>query len=110
MNEIEFLVQGSDSEPYRVIFSKNAANLRATCTCRAGEVGQYCKHRIRIIDGDSTGIVSDNMSAVPEIKIWAIGSDVERAILELRDAEQQLEEAKRRVASYKKKLARTLLD
>lgn len=110
MDEIEFLIQGSAPNPYRVVFKKVGANLTATCTCPAGEVGQYCKHRIRIIMGDPTGIVSENNTAVSDIQNWVRGTDVEKALFDLNEAEQQFEEAKKRVSQIKKRLARTLRD
>lgn len=110
MNEIEFLVQGSAPEPYTVVFRRSGSNLTATCTCPAGFVGQYCKHRIRVIAGDATGIISSNVSAVPEIQNWVKGSDVEKALKELHLAEQQFEVAKKHVSNCKKRLARSLLD
>jgi hypothetical protein len=110
MSEMEFLVQGSSPEPYTVIFQRAGTNLTATCTCPAGVVGQYCKHRIRIMAGDATGIVSPNIAAVPEITKWVKGTDVERALKELHIAEQQLEAAQKHVSNCKKRLARSLRD
>ena len=43
---IRFLIQGSQVEPYEVIFSKVGDNLTASCNCPAGEKGYHCKHRI----------------------------------------------------------------
>ena len=107
-NEIEFIVQGSATDPYYVQFKKNGTNLAALCTCPAGIFGQYCKHRIRIMLGDSTGIISDNLTDVSEIQKWVCGSDIEKALVQLREAEQQLEEAKKKVVLSKKRLARLL--
>ncbi len=106
--EITFFVQGSASEPYFVVFKKTDVNITASCTCRAGIFRQYCKHRVRIMLGDPTGIVSENISEVSDIQSWLCGTDVEKALLDLREAEQQLEEAKRHVSISKKRLARTL--
>jgi hypothetical protein len=109
-NEIKFIVQGSAPAPYHVLFKKNGTNLMASCTCPAGIVGQYCKHRIRIIFGDPSGIISDNLSDVSEIQNWVRGTDVEKAFLLLQEAEQQLEEAKKQVSLSKKRLARVMRD
>lgn len=110
MEEIEFLVQGSAPNPYRIVFKKVGLNLTATCTCPAGAVGQYCKHRIRIIMGDPAGIVSGNITAVSDTQNWVRGTDVEKALYDLNEAERQFEEAKTRVSQIKKHLARTLRD
>lgn len=110
MEEIIFTVQGSASEPYTVIFLKNGPNLTARCTCPAGVVGQYCKHRIRILEGSDEGIVSRNESAVNTVVSWLPGTDVEKAIGDVRASEIRLELAKSELTALKKKLARTLSD
>jgi hypothetical protein len=51
----EFLVQGSDPLPYKVIFKKDGGDLKATCTCKAGSNGILCKHRLSILDGEKGG-------------------------------------------------------
>jgi hypothetical protein len=110
MNEIEFLVQGSAQEPYRVVFRKDGSNFKATCTCPAGEVGQHCKHRIRIILGDPTGIVSKNIQSVNEVQSWVKGTDVESALVDMLDAEKSFEDAKKRLSLMKKRFARLIMD
>lgn len=110
MEEITFHVQGSAPEPYVVRFSREGNNIRAHCTCPAGVVGQYCKHRTRIIEGSDEGIVSGNENDVDKVATWLPGSDVEAALGAVRNAEDRLETAKKEVAASKKKLARTLMD
>jgi len=110
MESIEFLVQGSAPKPYEVSFSKEGNNLTAHCTCPAGQVGQYCKHRFRILEGKTQGIVSGNESEAQIIKSWLVGTDVESAMIEVKKAESRLEEAKKELSGYKKKLAHSLMD
>ncbi|MDD3180602.1 MAG: hypothetical protein PHQ04_09650 [Opitutaceae bacterium] len=110
MGEITFLVQGSAVEPYVVRFTKNGSNLTAHCTCPAGVIGQYCKHRFRILKGDNEGIVSGNQEQVKEVASWLSGTDVETALHDVRSAEERLEAAKREFAVFKKKLARALMN
>ena len=109
MDEIVFLVQGSAPEPYSVHFRKSGSNLSAHCTCPAGTVGQICKHRLRILDGDAEGIVSCNEGEVPTAVSWLNGSNVESAMLELRAAETRLAVAQKEASALKKKLARVLV-
>lgn len=110
MNEIKFFVQGSAPEPYLVVFRKSGNNLTGLCNCPAGEYGMYCKHRFRIIAGSSEGIVSENLQDVEIVKEWVKGSDVEKALNELHQAETDLEKMKKKVSALKKKLAITLND
>jgi hypothetical protein len=110
MNTVEFLVQGSAPNPYRVVFRKIGLNFTATCTCPAGEVGQHCKHRIRIILGDPTDIVSKNVESVIEVQNWVKGTDVESALDDMLDAEKYFEDAKKRLSLMKKRFARLLVN
>ncbi len=110
MEKIKFLVQGSAPEPYIVVFNKDGNNLTALCDCPAGENGMYCKHRFRILAGSSEGIVSDNIKDVEIVKSWVKGSDVEKAMDELHQAEMDFEKMKKKVSALKKKLARKLID
>ena len=108
MDSIKFEVQGSEVQPYQVVFNKKGNSLNAHCSCRAGQVGQYCKHRLRIIMGETEGITSGNKEAVLEIQKWFKGTDVEEALKALRESESRLEEAKNEVVIRKKRLARAL--
>jgi uncharacterized Zn finger protein len=110
MNELIFLVQGSAKEPYKVTFQKRDNNLSAYCTCPAGDNGQYCKHRFSILGGISDGIVSGNEPDVEVVTSWLTGTDVEAALNDLMNSEEQFEIAKTNLASAKKRLARAFRD
>lgn len=107
---VEFLVQGSAAEPYVVVVARTGTNVTAHCSCPAGIVGQYCKHRFAILQGDGSAVVSENGSRVAEVAGWLAGSDLEAALRELGDREAELEVAKKRVASAKKAVARAMQD
>jgi len=109
MEDIYFLVQGSAEEPYKVTFQKEGVNLSAYCTCPAGENGQCCKHRIRILDGSEEGIISENVSDVKIVKTWLAGTDVEKALIQIVEKERVLEKAKKELSAAKKKLARMMM-
>ena len=110
MEEICFLVQGSAEDPYKTTFLKRGNNLSANCTCPAGENGQYCKHRFRILAGCDDGIVSENKNEVAIVKTWLAGTDVEAVLMEVAEKEKALEKAKKDLSITKKKLARTMND
>ena len=82
--ELTFLVKGSTPDPYEVTFIKDGDSLTALCTCPAGQFGNFCKHRISIIDGDGTAIVSDNANEVTTITDWLKGTDVAAALADFR--------------------------
>jgi uncharacterized Zn finger protein len=110
MKELKFLVQGSAPDPYQVIFRKDGNNFTALCTCPAGQNGLYCKHRFNIIGGSSQNIKSGNSELVKVVVEMVKGTDVEQAILELKEAEQKFEILKKEVSNLKKQLARKMLD
>lgn len=108
MKEIEFLVQGSAPEPYRVTFIKDKNNLNAFCTCPAGDNGQYCKHRFAILAGVAKAITSKNKDQVATIRGWLPGTDLESALIELAEAERKYDVAKERLTTAKKKIAQAM--
>lgn len=108
MEEITFLVRGSSPDPYELTFIKDGNSLTALCTCPAGTYGNFCKHRIAILDGDAAAVVSENADRVAIIKEWLIGTDVGSALQEMRDANWSAEEAKQALAAVKRKLAKAM--
>lgn len=109
MNEITSSVKGSSAEPYTVRFVKQSSGLSAYCSCPAGAAGQYCKHRMRILNGDEEGIVSDNRTEVVLVKSWLVGTTLEVAIQEVARSEQELDKLKTNLSIAKKKLSRLML-
>ena len=111
MPTIEFLVQGSAELPYRVAFSHDGgSNLTAVCTCPAGLVKQFCKHRVAILTGELADIVSGNAEDAYTVQQWYEGSDVERAIQQITDLEFQLDQIKKKLTQAKKMVAQAMHD
>ena len=108
MEELIFFVKGSSADPYEVTFIKDGDSLTALCTCPAGTYGNFCKHRISIIGGNSSKITSDNADQASKIVEWLTGTDVEAALLELRDAEKTKDPDKTALNAAKRKLARAM--
>ena len=111
MDEIIFLVQGSAADPYEVRFvNRGNGNLSAYCTCKAGQKGSYCKHRINILKGETRGIVEGSLDSVEMVVSWLPGTDVETALKEIEQAEDGVILAQSNLAKVKKKLSQALLD
>ena len=108
MEELVFLVKGSSPSGYEVTFIKDGSSLTALCTCPAGQFGNSCKHRLAILDGNSDSISSENADQAPKVMEWLVGTDVEAALNELRDAVKTAECTKADLAALKKKLARAM--
>jgi uncharacterized Zn finger protein len=108
VDELKFLVKGSAADPYEVTFIKDGNSLTAVCTCPAGQFGNFCKHRISILDGKGGDISSENADQVSIIVGWLAGTDVESALAEMRAAEKDATSDKKALDSAKKKLARAM--
>lgn len=108
MEERMFLVKGSAMDPYEVTFIKDGASLTAICTCPAGTYGNFCKHRIAILDGNIDGISSANADQAAIVVSWLPGTDVEAALIEMRQAEKIADPEKKALNAAKRKLARAM--
>ena len=108
MTELRFKVKGSSPEPYEITFIKDGESLTALCSCPAGEYGNFCKHRIAILDGNGKAIVSDNSDDVATVLDWLPGTDVALALAEFRAIERAKDEPKSALVAAKRKLARAM--
>lgn len=106
--ELRFLVKGSSSDPYELTFIKDGDSLTALCSCPAGQYGNFCKHRISILDGDANAVVSNNPDQVDIVVEWLRGTDVAIALAELRETEKAEGAPKSALAAAKRKLARAM--
>ena len=106
MEQTTFKVKGSAAEPYELTFIKDGDSLTALCTCPAGEFGNVCKHRTNILEGKIAGIVSENQSEVATVCGWLVGTDVEKALGDLRATEKAKD--KDNIATAKRTLARAM--
>jgi hypothetical protein len=107
---LEFFVQGSSLEPYNVRIRRVGERILATCTCKAGIMRQLCKHRIRILQGDSQGLVSGNLEQVLNMPSFLEGTVVLNAIRQIARLEEEVEEAKRILARAKEALAKSFYE
>lgn len=92
--KLTFKVQGSASDPYTCEFWREGENLSSSCTCPAGEKGMYCKHRLSLIAGEITNLVSKNISDIEVLKKMVLGTDVEKAIKLVKKSEEASEKLK----------------
>ena len=74
---ITFLVAGSAAKPYEVEFVKDGSELKVYCNCLAGSHGSYCKHRINLLIGDSSGLADGQPGNFDLIATWLQGTELE---------------------------------
>lgn len=98
--KLNFKVQGSAPTPYISEFWREGDNLSSSCTCPAGEKGMYCKHRLNLIAGDISNLVSKNVTDVDILKNMVKGTDVENAINLVKKSEKSSEKLKMLFSKY----------
>ena len=108
MNELIFNVKGSSPKPYEVVIIKDGDSLTAICSCPAGQHSNFCKHRIALLDGDAGAVVSDNADSVATVVEWLVGTDVEAALIALREIESSASVDKTALSAAKRTLARAM--
>lgn len=111
MEEVTFDVQGSAITPYSVVFLKKSdVDFSVSCSCPAGVFGKYCKHRISILDVDTKGIVSDNLEQVELVQSWIEGTDIERALIQIKELDIKAAQIKKELAASKKLVVKAMKD
>ena len=105
MESISLQVKGSSSEPYNIQFVFLNSVLSASCDCGAGKQGTYCKHRIDILKGDTSSVISDNIN-YKQLENWFKNSDIEKQLLEIDALSVEIESLKKRLEKSKKELSK----
>jgi hypothetical protein len=90
---------------YSVEFNLDGNRLEVFCDCRAGVLGQHCRHKEGLIRGDRALLLDSSDGAVlDEVVNWVRRSPVGTASTQLRDAEEKLKAAQVAVRAAKKSL------
>jgi hypothetical protein len=97
-------VQGSEAEPYTIQITSCDNKLTASCTCRAAFMGQLCKHRLSILNGDGSNVISENRDEVALIPNYLNGTETEKFM----NAYKQLEDEKKTIDNKLKKLKKMI--
>jgi hypothetical protein len=107
--KIMFLVQGLEKEPYQIMFTRvdedGHHQLICECECISAAHGDLCGHRLRILEGSTSHIVSDNRDQVYIVQQWLMGTELEQAVRELVKAEKLLDYAERQLSTARNQLA-----
>jgi uncharacterized Zn finger protein len=108
MEQLTLHVKGSSSDPYELTFIKDGDSLTALCDCPAGTFGNLCKHRVAILDGDSSSVVDDDAVKTATVVQWLTGTDVEASLAEMREVEARADSPKSDLMAAKRKLAKAM--
>jgi len=110
MQPLRFEIKGREPIPYEVVASRSGNNLTMTCTCQAATFNKHCKHRLNLLTGVVSDLVSGNETDVEKLAIMVQGTDVEAALSEYFAAEQAAEAAQKHLKGVKHAIARKLAD
>ena len=112
MNVLTFNVQGSDPNPYTVEVQRTRnGHLTVTCTCKAGQYGRLCKHRVRLLSGEDTGVASrSERRNIAKVRDWLHNSNLEEPLLDVFQAQEALQEAEDHLRKVRRRLNRLMTD
>lgn len=100
-----FEVRSSDGVTmYVVAFSLESGKLRVHCGCPAGVLGKWCKHKMRLISGDVSGVLGSGAADMVEVLGWIRNSEFPRLLDEMKLAEGEMQAAKTKMDNVKKAL------
>ena len=104
--EKEFKVLSSDGvTTYAVKFSFGAGKLHVYCSCPAGVLGKWCKHKMQLISGDVSGAINTSkVDDFVEVQNWVRSSEFPRLLDALKLAEEEMQSAKAKINNVKKAL------
>ena len=75
---LKFIVLGSSGSEYEIVALRNGENFQMSCTCEAGQHGTCCKHRLALLDGEISSLLSGNHADLLELKQLVCGTGVEK--------------------------------
>ncbi|TXH15825.1 MAG: hypothetical protein E6R00_06890 [Gammaproteobacteria bacterium] len=111
MTTKEFSVSSSDgSSAYTVVVKWNGHELFVACDCKAGSIGDWCRHKNGLLNGEEAILaVKDNLTDVLQwvnaSPVHAAMSDIHIAESQQKDAEVLLKKAKSKVQAAKRAAA-----
>lgn len=101
----EFEVRSSDGvTTYAVEFSLESGKLHIHCSCPAGVLGKWCKHKMWLISGDVAGVLGSRAADIAEVLGWIRNSEFPRLLGETKLAEIEMQAAKIKMDNVKKAL------
>lgn len=106
--DINFIVKGSEGRTYQIEFKRREQGVTATCRCKAGIMGNFCKHRIAILAGDFAGLLNkEDETRARQILDWPEIKKVMQEAEHLLRIQAEIEKLKKEEAKIKKVLSQT---
>jgi hypothetical protein len=103
-----FSVYSSDgASTYSVVVEWNGKDLSVACNCKAGSMGDWCRHKSGILNGEEAILaakddLTDVLQWVKASPINAAMSGIQAAEIQQKEAEAALKKAKAKVQAAKR--------
>lgn len=107
---LEFEVKGGEGISHTISANRAGDNLTLTCDCPTAFQGNICAHRLVLLAGDTSLLVSENASDVEELKTMMVGTDVDRCMREIAELDSQIRSLSTKLDEVKISLAASLND
>lgn len=108
---ISFNVQGDSGSDYDMDLLVDHDACRLVCSCPAGSIGMFCKHKQRILDGDfSRADISAADKREAKQILDQLNSKLNPYFEEINSIEEEIREAKARLKKAKNKAASALFE
>ena len=109
MNTAEFKVRGSEGDLYQIAFVQTPHGLIVSCTCKAGQNGMFCRHRLQLMAGDKSDLEdTSRLQELDAVLDWPEFTEIRKSINELNEVQKKIDELDR-VKSKLKKLVATAI-
>ena len=104
--EIEFFVKSdSQDEPYTVKYIEQNGKIFVKCNCKAGRFGNFCKHKMRLIQGHDDILQDEDQARdLAKVERRIQKSEYLKLIIERSKARKKAEEAEKELKTVNKKI------
>jgi hypothetical protein len=103
--KVQVLAKSSSGGAYEVDFIRDSGFIRVFCACKAGEKGQYCKHKIALILGDVEMLYNpSDAESLKTIRAWPEFKQLLDRLRRFDDEMEVIENEKKALAEKEKKI------
>ena len=109
-SSVKVLIQSSSSPAvYIATLTRQGSNLKAACTCQAGENNQSCKHLLALLGQDMAQVIKNETPNLEELVSKMLeGSNLALALKEVRDASDKAKAATESLKQAKKRFNKVM--
>lgn len=98
------VISETTGEIYKLTAEPTEKGLRFICTCPAGAMGSFCKHRAAIISGLYQHDINQDKNNIEIFKGWLVNSRVKALMDSMAIAEENIKFSKKHLIMLKQEL------